>query len=415
MDEKYRFNREVVSIEEAIKRIEPIIRPLEKEQVCILDAHHRFLAEAVRATHSLPHFSRSAMDGFAITAEGTTSASVENPVYLQVVEEIPTGTVPQQIITPRTAARIMTGAMLPNGADAVVKLESVELLQQEGQNRIRFREPIFTGSHVVPEGLELREGDLVIEKGRRIESAELALLAMFGNQKVKVHKKPRVAIFATGSELLELDQPIEKGKIRDSNSYLLYGLIRDAGGIPILNGIIPDNLTLAKECIDQTLPIVDMIITIGGVSVGDFDIMSEFFSSWNGEMLYNKVAMRPGSPTTVGVRDGKFLFALSGNPSSCFVGFQLFVRPVLLGMQGANNIHLTRVQATLEQDTVNPTNYTRLVRGQYRIKEGVLYAHVVGTDHSSVTTSLKDTHCLIMIPDHEMIVAGKQVEVILIK
>ncbi len=307
----------------------------------------------------------------------------------------------------------MTGAMMPEGADSVVMIELTEQMQKDGQTYTVVKKETKPDENVIPIGLEMAKGTLILEKGRKINPGEAALLAAFGYDTVTVSRRPTVAIFATGSELLDVSDPLEPGKIRNSNSYMVAAQVLNAGGIPVLLEKVPDDVGLAKSMILDAMEKVDLVITTGGASVGDYDILVDIFEQWDGKMLFNKVAMRPGSPTTVGVWRDKFLFALSGNPGACFVGFELFVRPVIWGMQGKPDIYLPSFSAFLAEDYKKKDSFYRIVRGKSEVKDGKIYVRSAGIDQSNVLSSIRDTDCLIIIPrDRNVMNAGEMVKVL---
>lgn len=393
-----RFDREVIQVDEAQAKIAPHIQPGETEEVQLLDSIGRRLAEEIKATSPVPHFRRSGMDGFAVRAKDTKGASPRDPVRLEVVENIPCGAVPRKDIRSGTCARIMTGASVPDGADAVIMLELTDTIEKDGRVYTAVKKETEAGDNVTPIALEVTEGTSLLEVGRKINAGEAAILATFGYHRISVYRQPTVAIFATGSELLAVDEPLQPGKIRNSNSYMLAAQVQAAGGIPIMMEKIPDDVAQAEEKIMSAFEQADHIITTGGVSVGDYDILVDIFEKWDGELLFNKVAMRPGSPTSVGIRGGQFLFGLSGNPGASFVGFELFVRPVLLGMQGKRRPYLREHKARLVGGYAKPTPFQRFIRGTCYTEEGQWFAKPVGIDKSSIVTSIKDADCLIVIP-----------------
>ncbi|MDF2652420.1 MAG: molybdopterin molybdenumtransferase MoeA [Paenibacillus sp.] len=408
-----RFRRKAIQVDEAQQKINEWIRNGVMEDIRLEDSFGRRLAKNITATHNMPHFRRSGMDGFAIQAESTAGVSSDRPVVLEVIENIPCGSTPARVITRACASRIMTGAMVPEGADTVVMLEMTESFEQDGKKYVSIQKELKPNLNVTPIGLELMEGDDVLESGRRLGAGEVALLATFGHGIVPVYKRPQVAIFATGSELLSIDEPLQPGKIRNSNTYMLAAQVWDAGGTPILMGSIPDEIDLAKDKISEAYSIADFVITTGGVSVGDYDIMADLFKNWQGTMLFNKVTMRPGSPTTVGVWKDKLLFALSGNPGACFVGFELFVRPVIDGMQGGKDCFPKETTAFISEDFTKVNAYPRFVRGISYTVEGKVYVRQAGLDQSSSTISIRDSDCLIVIPPGGRgLLAGKLVKII---
>lgn len=407
------FGRQVITVEEARNRISRHLYPGSTEEVALTECVGRRLAEDVVASYPVPHFTRSGMDGFAVRTADLQQALRQSPVILEVIENIPCGAVPVRSILPGTCSRIMTGAAVPEGADAVVMLEMTESLQQKDKDFVILKRPISPGENIAEVGTETPEGTLLLEKGRLIRAGEMALLAFFGYAKVKVYRRPQVAVFATGSELLNPDEPLQPGKIRNSNSYMLAAQILDAGGVPVLMGTIPDEREKAEQIILQAFDSADLVITTGGVSVGDYDILAEIVTSWDGELLFNKVGMRPGSPTTAGVYKDRFLFALSGNPGACFVGFELFVRPVLWHLQGKKEIFLPEVQAFLAEDFGKTDGFRRYVRGRTYVQDGKLFVRPLGPDKSSVMMTIKDADCLIVFPSGTgRMAAGEQVSVV---
>ncbi|HEX7057162.1 MAG TPA: gephyrin-like molybdotransferase Glp [Bacilli bacterium] len=393
-----RFRRKAIQPEAAWEKIAACVQQLETIEVALAEAEGMHLAENVIAPAPLPHFARSGMDGFAIRSADIQTASSEHPVLLEVIDNIPCGAAPNKAVLPGTAARTMTGAMVPDGADAVIMLEMTEERNKDGKAYIAVRRSIAKGDNVSLAGSEIAQGELLMEAGRRIGAGEISLLAAFGYSRVKVHRRPVVAVLSTGTELLEVAEPLVPGKIRNSNAPMLAALIREEGGVARLAGKIPDDLAQAKRKLAELFGQADLVITTGGVSVGDYDIMTDLFNEWSGTMLFNKVAMRPGSPTTVGVLHKKLLFALSGNPGACHAGFKLFVLPALRGMQGQKQPQLPIVDAYLAADYPKVNGFRRYLRGRFQYQNGQIFVVPIGSDKSSVMVSIKDAECLIMIP-----------------
>ncbi|NBI28973.1 molybdopterin molybdotransferase MoeA [Chengkuizengella marina] len=412
-----KFKRNIVQVSEAQKLIFKHIQNGNIEKIPLIESLGRRLAQDFIAPIDLPHFRRSGMDGYAIRSIDTKGLSSSNPMILEVIETIPSGKVPSQSISAKQAARIMTGAMLPDGADAVIMFEMTEEFIENGKKYIRIKREINKKQNVTNIGEEVESGTHLMNRGRKIGIGEIALLATYGFHIVEVYKKPAVAIIATGSELQDIQEPLEMGKIRNSNSSMIASLIIEAGGNPIWIDKLPDDLNIAKNKILELLETVDIVITTGGVSVGDYDIMFDFFQQWKaGEMLFNKVAMRPGSPTTVGIFQNHFLFALSGNPGACFVGFELFIRPVLKGMQGCDRLYPDTFIAYLEEDFTKVNAFQRFIRAKSRIDHGSVYVKPIGEDKSSVMVSIKDANCLIVIPaGGQGLSKGDKVKVIRLK
>lgn len=410
-----KFRRKAISVQEGQAKILSHIRLGELEYVNLPEAQGRILGEDIRAPHPYPHFRRSGMDGFAIISKDTEGCSAESPINLEVVDEIPAGSLPSVVLVPGTAARIMTGAKVPDEADAVVMFEMTESVESQGKEYIRIIREIKPGTNITPVGLELSEGDVVLGKGRRLSAGEISVLATFGIYSVPVIKRPKIAIFSTGSELLGVDEPIQDGRIRNSNTYMLASQIRDAGGEPYILEAIADDLSVARTKVREAFDRYDIVVTTGGVSVGDYDIMADLVSGGDVDMLFNKITMRPGSVTTAAVKDGKLLFALSGNPGACFVGFELFVRPAIGTILGLEQPFLREVQAELGRDYMKINNYTRFVRGTLEVHEGRLTAYPALLDESSVMVTIKDSDGLIVIPPSTTgVQAGEKVNVLLL-
>lgn len=408
-----KMHRSAIQVKEAQALIQAHVQLSEDELIDLADAKGRYLAQDVTAPHPYPHFRRSGMDGFAIISGDTIGTSTENPVWLEVVDEVPAGSLPSVAIVPGTASRIMTGAKVPDEADAVVMFEMTESTENQGRHLIQIKREIEKGKNVTPVGFELAEGDIILEKGAFISAGEISVLATFGIHQVHVYKRPSVALFSTGSELLGIEELIQDGKIRNSNTYMLASQIKDAGGEPVILDAIPDDLQIAKQRVEEAFQYYDMVVTTGGVSVGDFDIMADLVRGEEVAMLFNKVTMRPGSVTTTAVKDGKLLFALSGNPGACFVGCELFVRPAIGLMQGSKQPYLAEFQAILGRKYEKINNFTRFVRGSLSIVDGQVVATPASLDESNVMITIKDSDCLIVVPPASGILeAGVKVNVL---
>ncbi|NHN34584.1 molybdopterin molybdotransferase MoeA [Paenibacillus agricola] len=392
---RFRFQRKLVQLEEAQQAVLHYINMQKTEDVALADCFGRRLAMTVTANHPVPHFRRSGVDGYALQASGTNGASADQEIKLDVTEMIPCGSIPSMQVGQGQAARIMTGAVVPDGADSVIMIEMTEVLPD---HQVHIRKQMAVGDNITPIGEEVEPGDILMLPGRTIRSGEAAVLATFGFARVSVFRKPRVAIFSTGSELLEVDSPLAPGKIRNSNSYMLAAQVIEAGGEPVIMPVLPDDPAEVERALLQVLEQVDLVVTTGGVSVGDKDVLVDLFERWDGELLFNKIAMRPGSPTSVGYWRGKLLFALSGNPGASFVGFELLVRPYIKGIMGQTEKLHAETKAYLQTDYSKGSAYPRYVRGTLKMQDGKVYVNPAGKDKSSIMTSIKDADCLIYIP-----------------
>lgn len=293
------------------------------EYISINKSNGRFLAEDLKATQDVPHFDRSPYDGFAVRSADTKEASMENPVVFEIVDHIGAGHVTSKNIGPFQAVRIMTGAQMPEECDAVVMLELAKAYEEDGKNFMSIKRTYNPGDNVSFKGEDAKEGDSLVKKGTKINPGIQAILATFGYAEVPVAKKPVIGLFATGTELLEVHEPLQPGKIRNSNAHMITAQIERAGAEVVYYGKLPDEFDTCFNAVKEALNSVAMLITTGGVSVGDFDYLPGIYEKLGAEVLFNKVAMRPGSVTTVAQHEGKLLFGLSGNPSACYVGFEL--------------------------------------------------------------------------------------------
>jgi molybdopterin molybdotransferase len=390
--------RTPISVADAVRKVMGKTLRGEVEWVPIDQCDQRFLAEDIVATHDVPHFNRSPYDGFALRSADTTDASRDNPLEFEVIEELAAGMVPQRKVHEFQAVRIMTGAQMPAECDAVIMLELTEEFEKDGKKYIRFKRSLKKGENVSFKGEDAKKGEVLVKKGTRINPGIKAVLATFGYEKVPVAKKPVIGLFATGSELLDVSDPIEPGKIRNSNSYMISSQINRAGAEVIYLGKLADELEESFEAIRNALKKADILITTGGVSVGDFDLLPDIYERLGAEVLFNKVGMRPGSVTTVASLQNKLLFGLSGNPSACYVGFELFVRPIVRKMLFSEKPHLQKVQAILGADFQKPNPFTRFVRTKLSYREGQLVVVPSGMDKSNIITSLAASDTLTILP-----------------
>jgi len=395
-----RFRRQAVTPDEAARRILERLSPLAAETVPLAEAWDRHLAEPFAAPYGYPPFRRAMMDGYAVRAADLPAKAGEEPALLEVLENLPAGAVPGVPVGPGQASRIMTGAMMPEGADTVVMLEMTELETHGGKTCVRIAKPVPKGRNVAEAGSEIQAGRPLFSAGRRIGAGETALLAAFGQASVAVTRRPRVGVISTGSELLDVDMPPEPGKIRDTNTWMLAGLIRRAGGVPAVYRRAPDRREEVLERLRRALAECDLVLTTGGVSVGDSDVMADLIGSGaeGGEMLFNKVAMRPGSPTSAAVWDGKLLLALSGNPGACFVGFHLFAAPAIRKLLGCAAVRPPAVRARLMEPHAKADAYTRFVRSRLIFENGEVWVRPTGADQSSLMITMAGADCLAVIP-----------------
>ncbi|UQZ74097.1 molybdopterin molybdenumtransferase [Niallia circulans] len=394
-------NRVPILIEEAISRVMEHKREGEKEYVSIYHCNGRYLSEDIKAIHDVPKFNRSSYDGFAIRAKDTNGASCEMPVEFEIIDEFGAGQVSTKKIGEYQAIRIMTGAMLPRDADAVVMLEKTVERKKNGQTYIKIDHMLRKGENISFQGEDVKKGEVLLKKGTKINPGVVAVLATFGIEQVPVAKKPTIGLFATGTELLEVHEELEEGKIRNSNAYMILAQIERAGAVPRYFGKLPDVMETSFEAIRQKIDSVDMLITTGGVSVGDYDLLPEIYRKLGAEVLFNKIAMRPGSVTTVANLNGKLLFGLSGNPSACYVGFELFTNPIIKSLLFIENPRLPIVDAVLKENFPDANSFTRLIRSKVSIVNGKIETRTSGMDKSNIVSSLASANGLTILPGGE--------------
>ncbi|CAH2713502.1 Molybdopterin molybdenumtransferase [Neobacillus rhizosphaerae] len=408
--------RKPIPIGEAVKRI--MENPLQgvTEYVSINESYGRYLSEDLIATSDVPHFNRAPYDGFAVKSSDTSDASPTNPVEFEVIDHIGAGMVSAKVVGHKQAVRIMTGAMMPVGTDAVVMFEVAKDYEKNGLPYMSIKRSFKKGDNVSFIGEDAKEGQILVKKGSLINPGIQAMLATFGYQHVPVAKRPRVGLFATGTELLEVKEELVPGKIRNSNSLMIAAQIERAGGIVHYFGKLADEFDPCYEAVKNALNEVDLLITTGGVSVGDFDYLPAIYEKLGAEVLFNKVSMRPGSVTTVAQYNEKILFGLSGNPSACYVGFELFARPIIRRQLFSKKPHLRKEKAQLVVDFPKANPFTRFVRSETFIADGRLKVTPSGLDKSNIIMSLAGANSLMILPGGTRgFTAGCEVEVLLLE
>jgi molybdopterin molybdotransferase len=408
--------RKPMAVAEAVGRVMAFARKGALEWIKLEESHGRFLAEDLTADHDVPPFDRSPYDGFAIRSEDTVHANLKNPVEFEVIGEIGAGAVFNEPVGSFQAVRIMTGAQIPNDCDAVVMLEITKEREGAGRRYMSIKRSVKCGENLSLKGEDVQKGESLVPKGTMINPGIMALLATFGYGHVPVAKKPVIGVLATGTELLEVDQPLEPGKIRNSNAYMILSQIERAGAVAKHLGKVTDDLEESFASVHAALKEVDILITTGGVSVGDYDHLPAIYERLGANVLFNKVAMRPGSVTTVAELDGKLLFGLSGNPSACYVGFELFVRPIVRTFLFSAKPHLYTAEAELGADFPKPNPFTRFVRSAVSYQNGHMQVLPSGLDKSNVVSSLAQANALMVLPGGTRgYEKGMQVQVLLLE
>src|SRR6267143_1839374 len=396
----------LMSADDALARILVGVPTLPAVETPLLDALGLVLAEDIAADRDVPPFLNSAMDGYAVRGDDVASA----PVELRVVGEVAAGGFPDRRIGPGEAMRIMTGAPMPEGADTVVRVEDTD----NASDLVTITAATPKGISTRQAGEDLRKGETVLGKSTVLRAAEIGLLASVGRGRVLVRKRPRVAVFSTGDEIVDLDQPLERGQIRDSNRYTLASAIRAAGAEPWVRGIVRDSPDALRAAFRKVVA-ADAIVTSGGVSVGDHDHLKPVLSEL-GTIDFWAIAIRPGRPLAFGeLKDGDRrvpIFGLPGNTVSALVTFEIFVRPALLRMQGRANVSRPKARARLLEPVDKIGALRVFARGIHDPDAGTV--RLTGPQGSGILRSMALANCLIDLPvGPSRIEQGTVVDVIL--
>jgi len=340
--------RRLVSVDEAqsILAKSYVPKPVGTEVVSLSGAYNRVLAEAVVSPYDIPPFDRSTVDGYAVKAADTFGAEENRPVTLRLVGKVSVGEAAKVMVQRGTLVEIVTGAPVPGGADAVVMVEYTEL----GGKSVLVREAVSAGENVMKAGADIRRGETVLKQGAVLSPHEIGVLAAIGSARVRVYKRPRVAIFSTGAEVVDPGKPLTPGKIFDINAHTLSAAVADCGCEPLNMGVVQDEVKQMKAALQRALRTADVVITSGGVSVGPTDIIPKVLNALGKPgVIVHGVAVRPGKPTTIAVVNQKPVFSLPGHPASSLLIFHLFVRSVLLQMGGREEVEPITVKATVSE------------------------------------------------------------------
>lgn len=408
----------LLSVDEARGRILSYFQPVIVEDLPLVECAHRVLAQDISATTELPPFDNSSMDGFALRVSDVLDATNASPRSLRVVADIPAGLSPTISLAPGEAARIMTGAQVPHGADAVIPVEDTDFDDRDAGSlppeSVLISRPANSGENIRPRGMDIHIGQIVLNKERILKPQDLGLLAMLGRASVPVHRKTRVALFSSGNELLDVEAPLEPGKIRDSNSYTIAALIEDAGAEVIRLGVAKDDHESVRALLEQAAHLkVDMILSSAGVSVGAFDFVKEVIEA-NGKMDFWRVNMRPGKPLAFGEYRNIPFIGLPGNPVSAFVGFEVFVRAAIGKLNGSYNASRPQIRVRCAEQ-IDSDGRESYLRAEVREENGVMVAHLTGHQGSGNLYSLVQANALLIIPAGvKCVPAGQEVNAWLI-
>ena len=402
----------MISVEAALEIILSEIKPLGLERTSILLALGRVLGEDICASIDNPPWDNSAMDGYALRASDTKGASRGKPAILRIIEDLPAGYVAKKSVKRGEAVRIMTGAPIPGGTDAVIMVEDTdksEVRSQKSEVKI-FREAKIR-DNIRRAGEDFKKGALVLKKGTAIRAAEVAMLATVGKPNVCVYQRPKVAVLSTGDELVEIEETPSNGKIVNSNSYAISAQIKACGAVPVQLGIARDAKKDLMDKLSYGLA-SDCILSSGGVSVGDFDFVKDVLKEMGSEMRFWKVAIKPGKPLAFGIINNKPVFGLPGNPVSAMVAFEQFVRPAILKMMGVRNIFRKSLTALLTSSLKKKAGRMHFIKAVLEEKKGQFYATPLEGQGSGILSSMVMANSLIILPeDAEDAAKGSKVKV----
>jgi len=379
----------MIELEEALELVLNRLQPIETESVSIADAYKRVLAMDVTSPIAMPPFERSPLDGYAYRATVDDS----QPLQLNVVSEIPAGVLSKRVIASGEAAKIFTGAPIPPGANCVVRMEDTE---QVG-DVVTIMRPVLPNSNLVPRGEEIQEGDLLLKKGFFLTPPAIGLLAAVGRDQVTVYRRPRVGLLSTGTELMDVGQPLGPAKIYNSNSYTLRGMLQEAGCEVLVIPIVADQMEDTLEVLEM-LADTDVVISTGGASVGDYDIMRHALAQFGCEMLFWKLNLKPGTPVSVGVKEKQFFFSLSGNPAAAMVTFELLVRPALRKLAGHTTAGKERFLVKMASGFGKKGKQRRFLRAQAVFKNGEIWADLTPAQGSGILRSMIGSRLLVDVP-----------------
>lgn len=397
-------------VDEHLDGILSTLHRAEPVEFTLLDAHGLVCAEAVTARTPLPVFDNSAMDGYAVRALDVAGASADSPAILPVDGDVAAGSEATLAVEPGRCTRIMTGAPIPAGADAVVPVEWTD----GGVSRVEIRRPALAGSYVRRTGEDIAAGAVAVEAGMAIGPAQVAVLAAVGRDRVRARRRPRVVVLSTGSELVEVGDALGAGQIVDANGHLLTAAARDAGAQARRAGIVPDDRQRVLDALAEHVSEADLLITSGGVSMGAYDVVKEALAEL-GTVRFSRVAMQPGMPQGFGTLgpDRVPVFCLPGNPVSALVSFEVFVRPAIRYLLGASQPRRRTLTASLAEPLSSPPGRRQYRRGRLRQSGGGLTVELVGGPGSHLLANLARSDCIIVIDeDVTEVRAGSQVSVL---
>jgi molybdopterin molybdotransferase len=400
-----------IPLEEAREILQKFSTPVGSEEIPIADSLERVLAEDIVAGFPVPPFRKSPLDGYAVRAADTGKAGTESPVFLRVIQTVYAGDVPTMPLREGETTAVTTGAPLPEGSDTVIKYEDI---RREGDGIFLFS-PLRAGENIILQGEDVKEGETILTKGMTITPAVVGLLASLGKRTAVVQKKPRVVIFSIGDELTEVGQALMPGKIYNSNLFTLCAQVKEAGGIAVPRRTILDDKDAIVAALAEAMTESDMIITSGGASVGDKDLIKEAIGMSGGNSLFWKVGMKPGTAIACGEKDGSLIVGLSGNPSAAMISFLMLVRPILRDMSGNAAINLPEVSAVMEKPFRKQSKQRRFLMVTVSLKNGAYHAAPSGIQSPGAVKSMLRCNALVDIPPgHGPLHEGEKVAALLL-
>lgn len=384
----------MISVEDALQTILGSVSPLGMEKVGILTALGRVIGEEIYAGRQIPPRDNSAVDGYALRVADTLGASEKNPAVLDIIEDLPAGSIPQKSVAKGQAARIMTGALVPEGADEVVPMENTKT----ENGRVSVFVTAIKGQNIRRAGEDVQLGEKVILKGEIIRPAHIGMLASLGRSFILVHQRPLIAIVSSGDELVDIDETPSQWKIVSSNSYSLAALIQESGAIPMQMGIARDR---REDLIAKFMAAMraDLILSSGGVSVGDFDLVKDVMRQEGNRMHFWQVAMKPGQPLAFGALQKVPVIGLPGNPVSSMVSFEQFARPAILKMMGSENLFRRTIKARLTEEITKKPGKRHFIRGIIERTSDGYIARTTGGQGSGILKSMVKANSLIILPE----------------
>ncbi len=404
----------MISVNEAVVCIDRHCSVLPAAEIDLVDSLGYVLSDNIVAHEDIPSFNNSAMDGYAVRSEDITGAKQNNPVHLNVMGEIPAGRPSTIQLEHGTTLRIMTGGLVPEGADAVVRIEDTAL-PDDSSDSVKIHVSAVPGTNIRPAGEDIRRGETVLRQGNRINPADMGILASLGAAKVPVIRKPRVAFLVTGDELIEPGEPLTPGKIRNSNTYSVFGLLEQYGAEVHNLGIGTDSPEALSNAILRADD-ADMLITCGAVSVGKYDFLKEVLTSLGMERHFWKVAQKPGKPLLFGTLNGIPVFGLPGNPASVMTSLYVYVARALKKMMGFSSFAPEMAEAMLTASYTKSEGLTHYVRGACTINNGSLHVTPLTGQGSGMLKSMSSANCLIVLDQQTSSVeAGTSVSIMMLQ